>query len=735
MGSAMFNLRRVVMFVLVCLTFSPLLPAQRIVSQITGNYDTFGMDLDPVTNRIYITSESTLSLVVIDGATNQIVSNVAIGRGGMRPTVDSVHNKIYVPNLTDNTVTVVDGVTLATTTVSVGTSPRMAAVNTVTNKIYVVNANSNNVTVIDGATLATTTVAVDEGPLAVAVNAQTNKIYVGNERLGGGSSVTVIDGVTNNTTLITLPFSAYFYSGRYSLIVDESTNQIYALWPLGLFGIDGASNQLYQLGEWYSQCVDYMVLNPVTNHIYGADCGSVDDVDLGSQQTNQILTQADNQFISIDTTKNRIYTLDPFFYLFTSIDLNSLAQTVIQTGFDSENDMVTNGNTNTTYFGAFFGGSSGTDVVAGETPMQFVPLTPCRILDTRSGGGPLPGGTKTNVNMILPACNIPASASAFSLNVTLVPAGGPVGYLTIWPTDQLQPTVSTMNSPDGRIKANAAIVGAGTLNQVSIYVSSTTDVLLDIDGYFVPAGTPSALAFYPLTPCRVIDTRGSDGDLGGPYLIGGHARNFPVTESPCIPSAANAQAYSFNFTAVPHGGPMSYLTVWPQGQTIPIVSTLNNFTATNVANAAIVPAGAQGGISVYPSANTDLVVDINGYFAPPATGGLSLYATTPCRILDTRGGDGAFQGELTVHVWEAPCIVPSSAQAYVFNATVVPPGPLGYLTLWPDGQPQPEVSTLNAGDGWITSNMAIVPSGQGSIDAYASALTNLILDISSYFAP
>ena len=79
--------------------------------------------------------------------------------------------------------------------------------------------------------------------------------------------------------------------------------------------------------------------------------------------------------------------------------------------------------------------------------------------------------------------------------------------------------------------------------------------------------------------------------------------------------------------------------------------------------------------------------------------------------------------------------MPSSAQAYVFNATVVPPGPLGYLTLWPDGQPQPEVSTLNAGDGWITSNMAIVPSGQGSIDAYASALTNLILDISSYFAP
>jgi YVTN family beta-propeller protein len=711
---------------------SPLLSAQRIISQIGGNYDTYGMDLNSVTNKIYVTSEINNNLVVIDGATNHVVANVPIGRGGMRPTVDSVHNKIYVPNLSDNTVTVVDGATLTTSTVNVGVSPRMAAVNTVTNKIYVANANANTVTVIDGATLATTTVAVDEGPLAVAVNSVTNKIYVGNQRFSN-STVTVIDGVTNHTSTITLSFPAYFYSGRNSLVVNESTNQIYALWVLGLYGIDGATNQVYEAAQWSDQCVDNIVFNPVTNHIYAADCGNVDDIDLSSLQMNQIPTLAENQFISLDTVKNRIYTLDTFYYLFTAIDLNSGTQMVIQTGFDSENDMVTNSNTNTTYFGAFFGGDSGTDVVAGATPMQFVPLTPCRVLDTRGGAGPLPGGTTANVTMTQ-LCNVPASASAFSLNVTLVPAGGPVGYLTLWPTEQLQPTVSTMNSPDGRIKANAAIVGAGTLNDVSLYVSNTTDVLLDIDGYFVPTGTPSALAFYPMTPCRVIDTRGADGALGGPYLSGGATRNFPVTESSCIPPGANAQAYSFNFTAAPHDGPMSYLTVWPQGQTMPVVSTLNNFTATTVANAAIVPAGQQGGISVYPSAATDLVVDINGYFAPPQTGGLSLYGNTPCRALDTRQRDGAFQGQLRVDVG-LYCPVPTAAQAFVFNATAIPQEPLGYLTLWPDGQQQPEASTLNAPDGWITSNMAIVPTGAGYIDAYASGLTQLILDISSYFAP
>ncbi len=47
------------------------------------------------------------------------------------------------------------------------------------------------------------------------------------------------------------------------------------------------------------------------------------------------------------------------------------------------------------------------------------------------------------------------------------------------------------------------------------------------------------------------------------------------------------------------------------------------------------------------------------------------------------------------------------------------------LTLWPHGEGQPTVSTLNAYDGFINSNMAIVPTNDGSIDAYAAGLTQL----------
>ena len=93
-----------------------------------------------------------------------------------------------------------------------------------------------------------------------------------------------------------------------------------------------------------------------------------------------------------------------------------------------------------------------------------------------------------------------------------------------------------MNSLDGRIKANAAIVPAGLAAAVSVYASNTTDVVLDIDGYFIRAGRHARSQFYPLTPCRVVDTRNANGDLGGPYLGWRHRARLPC-RSKRLPSA------------------------------------------------------------------------------------------------------------------------------------------------------------------------------------------------------
>jgi hypothetical protein len=381
--------------------------------------------------------------------------------------------------------------------------------------------------------------------------------------------------------------------------------------------------------------------------------------------------------------------------------------------------------------------------------LQFVPVTPCRVVDTRGANGPFGGPTMqagmqrsfaipSAPNLTSCGDTIPPTAAAYSLNVTVVPQGS-LNYLTAWPTGLTQPLTSTLNSYDGRVKANAAVVPAGSSESVSVYVTNTTDVIIDISGYFIPSNS-STLAFFPLPPCRIVDTRGPVGTFGGPYIPNQQTRDFPVLESPCLTTAQNAKAYSLNITALPHA-PLGFLTVWPASDQMPVVSTLNAATGTVVANAAIVPAGTGGGgdIEVYPyGADTDLLIDINGYFAAPSSGSdpLSLYAFAPCRVLDTRQTTGAFNGELTVNVVGISCQAPSAAQAYVMNATVVPVQALGYLTLWADQTMQPTVSTLNAYDGAITSNMAVVPAGtNGKIDAYASDPTQLILDISSYLAP
>jgi hypothetical protein len=276
-----------------------------------------------------------------------------------------------------------------------------------------------------------------------------------------------------------------------------------------------------------------------------------------------------------------------------------------------------------------------------------------------------------------------------------------------------------------------------------VYVTNTTNVVLDINAYFAPV-SGSTLAFYPLAPCRVADTRKSSfpPGLGPPFLQGLQERVFPILAAISCNIPNTAAAYSLNFSVVPHG-PLGYMTVWPTGQSQPTVSTLNDIPGTIIANAAIVPAstaaGTAGDVSVYPSNDTDVIIDINGYFDTPGGGGLSLYPTPPCRVIETRkiGSGQPFSGTLTppVDVVDNQCEPPTAAHAYVLNATVVPTGALGYLTLWPDDTDQPVVSTLNALDGSITNNMAIVPTNNGKIDAFASGITELILDISSYFAP
>jgi hypothetical protein len=127
------------------------------------------------------------------------------------------------------------------------------------------------------------------------------------------------------------------------------------------------------------------------------------------------------------------------------------------------------------------------------------------------------------------------------------------------------------------------------------------------------------LRLVPIIPCRLADTRNANGPFGGPNIQAGAApRSFLVPSGACgIPEGA--AAYSLNVTVVPQGS-LGYLTVFPTGGPTPtssMPSTLNALNGQIVANAAIVPAGTNGAISVYANgATTAVILDINWYFVP-----------------------------------------------------------------------------------------------------------------------
>ncbi|HMF07962.1 MAG TPA: hypothetical protein VKJ00_02425 [Thermoanaerobaculia bacterium] len=124
----------------------------------------------------------------------------------------------------------------------------------------------------------------------------------------------------------------------------------------------------------------------------------------------------------------------------------------------------------------------------------------------------------------------------------------------------------------------------------------------------------NALPFIGVTPCRIVDTRGPAGPYGAPSLAAASPRNFALLGGPCAGLPGGVAAYSLNVTVTNTLG-AGFIKIYPQGGASPVVSTLNYLANQTVANAAIVPAGTGGGITVVAGvAGADLILDIDGYF-------------------------------------------------------------------------------------------------------------------------
>jgi glucose/arabinose dehydrogenase len=120
--------------------------------------------------------------------------------------------------------------------------------------------------------------------------------------------------------------------------------------------------------------------------------------------------------------------------------------------------------------------------------------------------------------------------------------------------------------------------------------------------------------FHVLTPCRIVDTRGPSGLVGGPALAAGQTRTFPITGFCSVPSTAKAVAVNVTVVSPTAAG---HLRLWPADDPGTGMSAVNFTAGTVRSNHLLLPLGTAGDLDVLcatPSGTAHLVVDVMGYF-------------------------------------------------------------------------------------------------------------------------
>ncbi|HMZ22439.1 MAG TPA: hypothetical protein PLD20_31200, partial [Blastocatellia bacterium] len=259
----------------------------------------------------------------------------------------------------------------------------------------------------------------------------------------------------------------------------------------------------------------------------------------------------------------------------------------------------------------------------------FHPLPrPVRLLETRAGfsgcftpGQPLPGGVNTP-QLGTGSCQgltIPSDALALVGNATTVNPQG-LGFLTLYPANAPQPLVASSNYDAGQVVNGPFTVGLSPSGQFNIFTLKTTDLVVDITGYYSAQANDqngAGLLFTSLgSPLRLLDTRaGQQGCYTpGAPMTGGTVYT-QETQSPCTNLTPTARALIGNATVV-NPTAAGFLTFWPADAQQPLVATSNYVTGQVFNRYFTVGLSSAGSFNRFARQTTDLVIDISGFFAP-----------------------------------------------------------------------------------------------------------------------
>jgi hypothetical protein len=344
--------------------------------------------------------------------------------------------------------------------------------------------------------------------------------------------------------------------------------------------------------------------------------------------------------------------------------------------------------------------------------------TPTRILDTRTPIGGHQRKVAAGETIAVAVPGLPADATAVVVNLTGT-GGSTSTFLSMFP-DQYAGT-STLNLVAGQTAAAGAFVGLGADRRIRVLNrNGTIDVVVDLVGYFAQDGAGFTAAD---TATRILDTRSTTA------LAPGATRTLAVRGAAGVP--ADATAALLNVTGVtPTAG--TFLRVTPDGQAG--TSTVNLAAGVTRANVTVTRIGADGAVRITNnSGTTHVLVDVLGWFSPNGTGRY-VPLDSPQRVLDTReGSDGPIAAGTARPAYFTTANVPDFPDIdTLFTLTGVAPTTSTYLTAWPAGTAQPQVSTLSVPARATVPNTAV--AGGTALQIYNHAgYAHALVDAIGYF--
>jgi hypothetical protein len=283
-----------------------------------------------------------------------------------------------------------------------------------------------------------------------------------------------------------------------------------------------------------------------------------------------------------------------------------------------------------------------------------------------------------------------------------------------------------------------ALSPAGTISATYMAASGTTDLVLDVTGFFTPDS--SGDTYHPLTPVRLLDSRHANG-LSGKFKPSA-PRQFQVTGRGGVP--ASARAVTGNLTVTDATGSWAAY-IGPAPIARPGSSTINFVKGQTRANSLTVqlsPTGTLWATFMGSGKSTvDLVFDVTGYYTADLTGS-EYVPLTPVRLLDTRSGIGlagkfVARAPRTFGVWNLGN-VPGTATGVTGIVSVYNQTSTWAVFVGPDPIANPTTSSLNFVVGDNCSNGFTVPlSPTGTLSATylsgAGKTTNVLVVITGYF--